>query len=69
MTGTHSAKSSDFPPPNPAKFTRCAAHLTDRKRARETIRVFGASLSGTVVSVGRELDSERRQGAVFAEEF
>ena len=53
MTGTHSAKSSDSPPPNPAKFTRYAAHLTGRKRARETIRVFGARLSGTVVSVSR----------------
>ena len=50
MTGMHSAKSSDSPP-NPAKFTRYAAHLTGRKRARETVRVFGARSSGTVVSV------------------
>ena len=69
MTGKHSARSSDSPPPDPAKTTRYAAHLTGRKRARETIRVFGARLSGTVVSVSREIDSERRQGAVFAEKF
>ena len=69
MTGVRSAKSSDFPPLNSAKFTRYAAHLTGRKRARETMRVFGARLSEAVVSVSRELNPERRQGAVFAEEF
>jgi len=69
MTGMHSAKSSDSPPPNPAKFTRYAAHLTGRKRARETICVFGARLSGTGVSVSPEIESGRRKGAVFAEEF
>ena len=67
MTGVRSAKSSDFPLPNSAKFTRYAAHLTGRKRARETMRVFGARLSEAVVSVSRELDGERCQGAVFAE--
>jgi len=69
MTGARSAKSLDSPPPNPAKFTRYAAHLTGRERARETMRAFGARLAGTVVSVGPELESGRRKGAVFAEEF
>jgi hypothetical protein len=69
MTGTHSANFSDSLPPNPAKFPRYAAHLTGRKRPRETLRVFAARLSGTVVSVSRGIESGRRKGAVFAEEF
>jgi hypothetical protein len=69
MIGVRSAKSSDSPPPNSAKFARYAAHLTSRKPARETIRVFATRLSGTVVSVSARIECERRKGAVFAEEF
>jgi len=65
MTDTCSAKSSDSPPPNPANSPRCAAHLTGRKRARETTPVFGARLSVPVVSVSRERESGRREGRYF----
>ena len=69
MSGTHSAGSSDSAPPNPAELTQYAARLTGRKRARETVRAFGARLSATVVSVSRESEGRRRKGAEFAEEF
>ena len=69
MSGTHSARSSVSALPNPAKLTRYAAHLTGRKRTRETVRVFGPRSAETVVSVSRELESGRRKGSEFAEEF
>jgi hypothetical protein len=69
MTGVRSAKSSDSPPPNSAKFARYAAHLTGRKPARETIRVFATRLSGTVVSVSARDRMWASQRGGVAEEF